>query len=311
MGAAALIALDWGTTAARAYRLDAAGRVVGERNAPLGITHVQGGAFAAALARLQGDWADDPLPRIACGMIGSRQGWIEVPYHHCPAALDALAGAVISAPDGPLAIVPGVSCVDAAGVPDVMRGEETQILGVLASSDPGCAGCELIVLPGTHCKWAHVGAHRIESFATFMTGELYAVLTEHSILGRMMAPGSEPALADPGAFERGVRRGLAADASLLHDLFGARTLALFGELASTATAEYLSGLVIGNEIREGRAWAARQGVAADVVVLVGAAALALRYATAFGIAGIAVTMGPGDAAARGLWHIARHAGLVQ
>ena len=315
MEAAALIAIDWGTTAARAYRHDAGGRVVGERSAPLGIQQVRDGAFVAALATLLGDWAEDPAPRIACGMIGSRQGWVEAPYCDCPAALDALATRLAHTPGGALAIVPGVTCVDAAGVPDVMRGEETQILGAVTAAEGSGAASRLIVLPGTHSKWAIVADGRIEAFATFLTGELYAVLKEHSILGRMMAPGADvgDCAAATTAYDRGIRRGLAAtpiDAGLLHDLFGTRTLALFGDLAPAASAEYLSGLLIGNEIREGGAWAARFGLAGDRAFLVGAPALNARYAHAFALAGVTAVAGPADAAARGLWHIARHAGLV-
>ena len=315
MDGAALIAIDWGTTSARAYRFAAGGRIVGHRSAPLGIQHVQDGAFAAALAALIGDWADDPAPRIACGMIGSRQGWIEAPYCACPAALGALATALVRVPDGgALAIVPGVTCIDAAGVPDVMRGEETQILGVVATADRGDSGGQLIVLPGTHSKWAIVAGDRIEAFATFLTGELFAVLKDHSILGRMMPTGGSPGVTAAGnAFDRGLGRSLAAgspDAGLLHELFGARTLALFGDLAPEATADYLSGLLIGSELCAGRAWAARHGVAGDRVTLVGAPALSARYANALAQAGATVVEGPEDAAARGLWHIARSAGLV-
>jgi 2-dehydro-3-deoxygalactonokinase len=314
MAGAALIAIDWGTTSARAYRLEAGGRVAGKRSAPLGVQQVRDGAFAAALAGLIGDWADDPAPRIACGMIGSRQGWIEAPYSACPVALGTLATALVRVPGGALAIVPGVTCIDAAGVPDVMRGEETQILGVVATAAGGEEGGQLIVLPGTHSKWAIVANGRIETFATFLTGELFAVLKDHSILGRMMPPGGGAGEAASGAFDRGLKRGLAAssaDAGLLHDLFGTRTLALFGDLAPAATADYLSGLLIGSELRAGRAWAARQGVDGDRATLVGAPALSVRYASAFAQAGATVVTGPDDAAARGLWHIARSAGLVR
>ncbi len=307
----ALIALDWGTTSARAYRLAADGTIVGERSAPLGIQQVEGGAFAAALDALLGDWAGDPAPRIACGMIGSRQGWVEAPYCAAPATLAALATALARTPGGELSIVAGVSGVDAAGVPDAMRGEETQILGAVGGGAGTAGASELIVLPGTHSKWAAVGAGRIESFATFLTGELFAILKAHSILGRMMTTDAgDPASA---AFERGVHRGLAAlpaGAGLLHDLFGVRSLALFHELLPAATADYLSGLLVGHEIREGRGWARAQGIAADSVVLVGGAALVERYRRAFALAGVAAEAGPDDAAARGLWRIAQQAGLI-
>ena len=311
MTASALIALDWGTTSARAYRLDADGAVIDAHSAPLGIQQVRDGAFAAALAVLLGDWSVDAAPRIACGMIGSRQGWVEAPYCSCPVALDALASGLVYTPDCAMAIVPGVTSIDSAGVPDVIRGEETQILGALVASSAVGREPALIVLPGTHSKWAIVGDGTIVAFATFLTGELYAVLKDHSILGRMMTAGAEAGGAQSAAFERGVRRGLAAGAGLLHDLFGTRTLALFDDLEPEATGDYLSGLLVGTEIREACAWAAGHRQAVDAVVLVGTTALAQRYRAALTLAGIASVAGPADAAARGLWRIARSAGLVR
>jgi 2-dehydro-3-deoxygalactonokinase len=241
-------------------------------------------------------------------MIGSRQGWVEAPYVDCPAALDALADRLARTPDGALAIVPGLTCRDAQGVPDVMRGEETQIMGALPDDSPPT----LVLLPGTHSKWAIARAGRIETFWTCMTGEVYAVLKGHSILGRMIARGEPPFAA--GAFARGARCALTqghARGALLHHLFGARTLALFDEVAPAEIADYLSGLLIGSEIAAGREWAIASGVEADRVTLVGARALCDRYAAALAEAGIAAIDGPSDAAARGLWRIARHAGLLR
>src|SRR5512147_734434 len=153
----ALVAIDWGTTSARAYRMDRGGFVLDVRESALGIQQVSDGAFAAALNSLLGDWTRLAAPRIACGMIGSRQGWVEAPYVDCPAGLDRLAQTLMTTPDGALAIVAGVRCRDAEGTPDVMRGEETQIAGALAGDD----GTTLAVLPGTHSKWAIVRAGRI------------------------------------------------------------------------------------------------------------------------------------------------------
>jgi 2-dehydro-3-deoxygalactonokinase len=304
MSATALLAIDWGTSAARAYRVDADGAILAERSAPLGIQQVRDGDFGAALAALLGDWAALRAPRIACGMIGSRQGWIEAPYVDCPADLDALAGGLAHVPGRKLAIVPGVACRDGAGIPDVMRGEETQILGALGAG-PRSA---LAVLPGTHSKWVRVGAGRIETFATFMTGELYAVLLAHSILGRMAGvPAGEGTPGD--AFARGLLRGLAAGA-LAHDLFGARTLVLAGGLAPADVPDWLSGLLIGREVRDARIWAAANGGEASRAWVIGNDALAARYARALGDAGIVADMAPAGAAARGLWAVARKAGLV-
>jgi 2-dehydro-3-deoxygalactonokinase len=288
--------------------MDGAGRIDGERAAPLGIQQIHDGEFAAALDRLLGDWSREAAPRLACGMIGSRQGWVEAPYMDCPAAFDALATRLARTPDGTLEIVPGLVCRDAQGVPDVMRGEETQIVGTLADDSPPT----LVILPGTHSKWAIVRAGRIDAFWTCMTGEVYAVLKSHSILGRMIAPGEPPPVA--GAFARGVRCTLAqahGRGALLHHLFGARTLALFDEVAPADVADYLSGLLIGSEIAAGRDWAIDRGIAAVRATLIGAPALCDRYSAALAEAGIAAVAGPRDAAAHGLWKIARRAGRIQ
>jgi 2-dehydro-3-deoxygalactonokinase len=304
--ATALIAIDWGTSTARAFRLDAAGRILDQTSAPLGVQKVAAGAFPEALGALRGGAVED-IPLLACGMIGSRQGWIEAPYRECPADLAAIATALTPVPGTRLAIVPGLICRDADGVPDVMRGEETQILGVLEQEALSPAARRMIVLPGTHSKWARVGAHGIEAFATFLTGELYAVLREHSILGRLATAGGE---GGGVAFARGVQTSLRAEATLSHDLFSARTLALTGALAPEGVADYLSGLLLGAEVAAARRWAERHGAEGDAVTLVGDAALCERYRQALHSAGIKAAPGPADAAARGMWRIARHAGML-
>jgi len=281
--------------------MDAHGGVAAERSSPLGITRVEGGRYADALRSLLGDWHTDPAPRVACGMIGSRQGWREAPYVACPASLDTLAAGLARVDAGALAIVPGLVTRDRRGLPDVMRGEETQLLGAVGADE-----AVLAVLPGTHSKWAHVAGGTVVDFATWMTGELYAVLLDHSILGRMAERGTAPA-AD--AFARGVARGL-EDGSLAHDVFAARTLPLSGELAGADVADWLSGLLIGREIRDALAWAHAVGAGADRVRIIGSDALAARYATALRQAGIDAERGASDAAARGLWRIAGQAGLI-
>ena len=126
MPATALIAIDWGTTSARAYCLDARGKVVAERSVPLGVLQVQDGCFPEALGVLLGDWHDVAAPRLACGMVGSRQGWREAPYVDCPAPLASLAAGIVRTEGGALAIVPGVCTRDSNGIPDVMRGEDAR-----------------------------------------------------------------------------------------------------------------------------------------------------------------------------------------
>ncbi len=300
--ASALIAIDWGTSAARAYRIDGDGRIVDTRSVALGVKHVRDGAFEAALGRLLGDWYTEFLPRLACGMIGSRQGWVEAPYVECPASLDALADRIVRAPQDALMIVPGVSTRDRHDVPDVMRGEETQLLGAVAGDER-----VLAVLPGTHSKWARVEHGRVVDFTTFMTGELFAVLIEHTMLGRLA--GNEPGKFARDAFSHGVARGL-EDGELGHDIFGARTLSLMGELQSHEVADWLSGLLIGREIRGARAWAERAGIDASLVRIIGSDALVARYELAMGDAGMLAERGIADAAAHGLWRIAQRAGIA-
>ena len=298
-----LIAIDWGTSSARAYALDANGGVVSERNAPLGIQHIADGRFSDALATLCGGAVPEGMPLLASGMIGSRQGWVEAPYCACPAGFAAIAAGLVGVSGTNLRIVPGLICRDDNGRPDVMRGEETQIFGALAEDD---AAPRVIVLPGTHCKWAIVRDSRVETFATFMTGELYAVLRAHSILGRLAMD-----TADDAALARGVRASLRDDAALSRDLFSARTLALTGALASEGVADYLSGLLLGAEIAAARRWLARQQLDAAPVTLIGEARLCARYRQALELAGVAALPGPADAAARGLWKIAVHSGMLK
>ncbi len=301
----ALIAIDWGTTSARAYRIDAAGAVMATRSALLGIQHVERNRFDAALDQLLGDWRSERAPRVACGMIGSRQGWIEAPYVDCPVELAGLGGVLARTPGGELAIVPGACCRDLAAIPDVMRGEETQLAGALLPEDDRV----LAVLPGTHSKWAIVERGHLVEFATFMTGELYAVLLEHSILGRMADRDAPPATTAGAAFTRGVARGLAGG-GLTHAIFGARTLALTGELAPAEVGDLLSGVLIGYEIDAARSWARERGGHAGPVRVIGGDAIVARYVDALRQAGVDAERGPGDAAARGMFRIAQRANLL-
>ncbi len=193
---AALIALDWGTSNLRASLLDARGQPLETRAAAGGIMAVRNGAFDEALVALCGDWLlQHDCPLLASGMIGSRQGWKEAPYLPCPAAISdsagvlttvAIAGNGAAPPQRVLHIVPGLQYTDSSGAYDVMRGEETQIWGAALPAGSIC------VLPGTHSKWAWLdGRGAIGQFRTFMTGELYGLLTQHGILGRLMVFGHD------------------------------------------------------------------------------------------------------------------------
>jgi 2-dehydro-3-deoxygalactonokinase len=297
----ALTAIDWGTTSARAYRLDAAGQVIDERSGPYGISQITDGRFVQALQSLLGDWSSDTAPRIACGMIGSRQGWREAPYVSCPASLDSLAGGMMEIER--LRIVPGLITRDQRGTPDVLRGEETQLLGAISPDESRVVA----VLPGTHSKWAVVERGTVVDFRTYMTGELYSLLLAHSILGRMAQ--RSPDQASSTAFDRGLKEGLECEA-ITHDLFAARTLALTGALEKSDVELWLSGLLIGCEIRDGLHWSKHAQTSA-LVRIIGEASLSQKYLHALTRAGVRSEIGQADAATRGLWRIAKQAGFIR
>jgi 2-dehydro-3-deoxygalactonokinase len=309
-GTAALIGIDWGTTSFRAYRIGADGSVLETKAAPAGILKVPDGDFEAVLEREIGPWlaAAPALPMVVSGMITSRQGWLEVPYCPCPAGSAELAGALrehATRAGRRLHFVPGLSLIGGDGVPDVIRGEETQIIGELAGEREGERGRQAIVLPGTHSKWAFVEDGRIVWFATFMTGEVFAVLKEHSILGRLMAGDAF----DEAAFARGLSYARAGPGGLLRRLFSARTLGLFDQLPASAIASYLSGLLIGSEIVEALDCLPEAPGAREITVI-GHSELALRYRGAIDAAGFRARTGSVDASPRGQLLIARAAGLI-
>jgi 2-dehydro-3-deoxygalactonokinase len=302
-----LIGLDWGTSVLRAYLLGEDGARLAQASGAFGILNIADAAFDAVYLRLCAGWQREYglLPVVASGMIGSRQGWLEAPYVPCPAAPAQIAASLASlqASDGArIHIVPGLSCRNAQGMPDVMRGEETQLLGVIETG-----GSALWILPGTHSKWARSASGRIEGFATYMTGELYSLLRGHSILGRLMPaePRAEPR-ADPVAFQRGVHYGLSPEAELPRKLFSVRSLGLFGEVPLEGLEDYLSGLLLGAEVRDALA----QRPAAAEIGLIGEPGLCERYRRALAIAGVRAHAAFADAAPRGLWRVAVHAGLV-
>ena len=185
----ALIGVDWGTSALRAYRLAADGRILESVHRQEGILHVEGGGFAAVLEDTVGSWRRPGLPIVLSGMIGSRQGWIEVPYLTLPVTFDAIAAALFRHPgESSVYIIPGLAFDPEDGAPDVMRGEETQILGSIVKETGEEDGSRrLLVMPGTHSKWTLIDGEQIRWFSTFMTGELFSILSRHSLLGRLMA----------------------------------------------------------------------------------------------------------------------------
>ena len=396
---AALIALDWGTSSLRAYRLDDTGRTLDTRHLPWGIMRLpqplQDGAASTALSGFDlafeqacGDWlrAEPTLPVIACGMVGSAQGWQEAAYLDVPvdlARIGTLLTVVHRTGAGPNAtpvhIVPGL--IQRHGLPNVMRGEETQVFGVMFDQAGGSgaglavdqaadkaanqaadqtagpaegsgANCGanssadassrltrtpakipadsvLIGLPGTHSKWVSAHQGRVTHFDTFMTGEVYAALRGHTILGRTMsdAPATDKQAdkqaekqantqadiaADSGAFMRGVKvaGAPAGRAGVLSTIFSTRALGLTGELPSTSQADYLSGLLIGHEVSALAQMLREQGELPRIV-LCGDPALCQRYILAMQHYGLGSPEQAQNATERGLWHLAVCAGLVK
>ena len=292
------IALDWGTTSFRAYRVSASGHVLDTVAAPDGILAVKDGAFEAALEAHIGAW-DVGLPVMAAGMITSRQGWIELPYLPCPASAADLARALhmhTTASGRRIAFATGLSYRAPNGMPDVMRSEETQVFGSLD------LGVSHFVTPGTHSKWITTKGEAITRYTTYVTGEVFAALKDHTILGRLMKPGAD----DEEAFAMGVRAALDDPAGFLHRIFSARSLGLFGELAPEAISSYLSGQVIGTE----GGHAIRDNPKDAEYAVLASPGIGARYVKAIEIAGLRVRYGDPEAIVKGLALIARKAGII-
>jgi len=302
----ALIGLDWGTTSLRAYRIAASGEVLQARIVTAGILKLPNGDFLEALASVVGDWAraHPGAVLLASGMVGARQGWIEVPYVDLPAKLAAVAQACVEVPVGSeqvLYIVPGVASRGESVSADVMRGEETQAFGALPPSGSGH-----LVLPGTHSKWLTVVDEALTSFVTYMTGELFAMLSTQSILAATM----DKNVHDPAAFEDGVKVGFEHGKALLHRLFSVRARVLEGTLAEQSSRAYLSGLLLGVEIADGITTLPADAGIDEGLTVVGEARLTETYLSALRILGIAAHAGPTQAAPAGLLRIARAKGLL-
>lgn len=287
--APALVGVDWGTTRLRVMRLGEGGRILEHRVDPRGAGQLTPDAFAPVLESLAGDWMDSETPVLVCGMAGARMGWVEAPYVACPADVSTLASGTVEVPGKrAVRIIPGV-CVSAGDLGDVMRGEETQAMGLV---DPGEDG--MIVAPGTHSKWITVRDGRIRDVRTFMTGELFSAVLKATVVGQGVGTAGK----DDAAFDDGVRHAL-ANPGLSALLFSVRVGRLSGRLGPDAAADYLSGLLIGAEI------AAAPGNGVQAVRLVGDGTLVGRYSRALTLAGrptAPVTDGD-SATARGLWRI--------
>lgn len=308
-----MIGLDWGTSSLRAYLLGADGTLLDRRATGHGIQHLPAGGYAAAFRGVAGDWLDrcPSLPVVAAGMVGSRNGWLEVPYVPCPADPESIAKGLVAFDSGcgTIHLVPGLS--QAGPLPDVMRGEEMQIIGGLAL-EPDLAAASLFVLPGTHCKWATIAEGRVTRFTTYLTGELFAALRDHSIIGRPAKETgvvAQPGIFDREAFAKGVRAARESGAvGVAPRLFSTRSLFLTGDLTIPQTLEYLSGLLIGEEIRS--VLAELGAAACPPLVLLGDSALCDRYRLALATFGIDHVRALNETGPLGLWQIAVAAGLV-
>jgi len=283
------VVIDWGTSSFRGWLMSADGKALAESRGNEGMLHCAGGAgFAPVLgdhlARLG---AAEATPVLICGMAGARQGWVEAPYLRTPTPLDALhEGAIRVEGSGDIRILPGIAQAE-ADRPDVMRGEETQLLGV---TEPGFTG--LVCIPGTHSKWVRIDEGRVVEFSTYMTGELFSVVAQHSILTHAVEP--EAAAVDSPAFRDGLVAATAMPTGLTASLFRLRAAQLLGFEQRADGAARLSGLLIGAELGD----AMRRHGSPRSVRLIGAGALGRLYEAALKAQGLDVTTVDAEQASR-------------
>lgn len=260
------MAIDWGTTNRRAYLIEG-GEVLATERDDMGILSIPAGGFPAEVAALHARHGS--LPMLLAGMVGSNRGWRDAGYVPVPASLADLA-AHLTQPEKGIAIVPGV-CRDRDGRQDVMRGEEVQLLGAVAA---GLAPADaLLCQPGTHVKWAVMKNGALADFTTAMTGEMFALLKAHALIGSEMT--GEVEVNDD--FRKGVEA--SADSDLLSALFGVRAASVLGKRAPGAAAAYVSGLLLGSDCR------ARITVAEQPVHLLADGLLARLYSAAIATVG--------------------------
>jgi len=299
---AAFIAGDWGTSNLTLALCDEDGQALETRKGP-GAADSRG-RFAEVFDELAAGWVKThgPLPSVLCGMVGSAFGWREAPYLPCPADLHELAEDPIAVRDG-ISIVPGMRCTNPLGAPDVMRGEETQLFGAQCIDSSMSNGKWLVCMPGTHTKWVSLNGSVVQEFLTAPTGELFAMLCEHSVLVRDPATPIEHHARD---FERGFAESARhPEASLLHRLFQSRSLRLDKQLTAEGAASWMSGLLIGTDVRGALSLFSHHEVSAPVYVI-GAPKLAESYALALARSGRkAIQIDGARAALAGLGHVYR------
>lgn len=302
----AIAAVDWGTTRMRVWLLDAAGRPLAERRSDDGLITAQSACFSAVLERQLAIFtAPKTLPAIICGMAGSREGWAEAPYVDIPASIGTILKNAARVPDErrDIRIVPGLAQRRGDSL-DVMRGEETQLAGARLPD----TGRHIVCMPGTHSKWVIVEDGAVAGFGTWPTGELFAVLTTHSILRH--STGATPAAvsATGSTFRRWCNIALAEDGDIAPRLFSIRAAGLLQGLSAEDAAACLSGLLIGGEIASARR---RHKPENNAIVLIASGSLGALYSVALGIAGFAIEFVDADEAVRiGLVEAARENGMI-
>lgn len=273
------IAIDWGSTNLRAWHFQD-GVCLESRQSEAGVTRLNGRSPEAVLAEVTEGWSSETTPVVMAGMVGSNAGWKIAPYLPCPTSLDGI-GARLTQVKEHVWIIPGL-CVSSDDNHNVMRGEETQLLG--ASE---LAPASLYVMPGTHCKWVEADNHQIRDFRTVMTGELHHLLLRHSLVGA----GLPEQTASDDAFDAGLTRGLASP-EILPQLFEVRAAHVLGTLAREKVSEFLSGLLIGGEVATMNA----RFAGSQAITLVASPSLSARYQRAFRAIGRVVNTLDGDSA---------------
>lgn len=269
------IAADWGTSNVRFWAVSTGGSILGERTSDKGMGGLKPSEFEGVLSAVCADWLSSASHVVACGMVGSRQGWVEAPYQAVPCKVcpNQMVTAPVTRKGLAVHVIPGIRQL---APPDVMRGEETQIAGFLAEN-PGWDG--VICLPGTHTKWAHVSADEIVSFKTVMTGEMFALLSENSVLHHSIAATGW----DDDAFADAMSKTLSRPETLAGNLFSIRAAQLLQDTDTATLRARLSGLLIGAELAATRPYWLGQNVA-----LIGADAVSMPYVAGLAAQGVQV-----------------------
>jgi 2-dehydro-3-deoxygalactonokinase len=284
--------VDWGTSSFRLWLIDEDGTVLGERRSSEGMTTAASTGFAQVLqSHLSAVFAPDDIPVIVCGMAGARQGWVEAGYIDTPTLLSAILTGAVSVPGQKrdVRILPGLA-QRSKQAPDVMRGEETQLLGAIAAD---AHGEQIVCMPGTHSKWVRVVDGAVTGFSTFMTGELFDVITKHSILSHAVT-GAEAMPADAAALEAAVKAAFDQPALATSLIFGARAGQLLHGLTAVGAQARISGTLIGAEIAGGLLNVGK----GTAITLVASGRLQTLYESAFHILSLPYQTIDADAAVR-------------